>query len=124
MIFNNEYQSLWTGYRDPDPNDTISYLQHYLVLFHNNKDTFLKYQASKTVKKNTTIFANGLMPFIIPEREKSITKVQITERKKVDTIEHKVKKEEYMLENSNYNIPKVYLISHFSEVIPEFGSLS
>lgn len=119
----NAYRALWTGYTTPDPEDTISYLQHYLAVFHNNKSTFLKYRASKTVKKDAATFASSSVPNITAEEERIMTKVEITAKKKVDAALKKQAKEDYLLEHSSYNMPKVHLMNHFGETIPEVGAL-
>ena len=123
LSFNNAYRALWTGYTTPDPEDTISYLQHYLAVFHNNKSTFLKYRASKTVKRDAATFASGSVPDITAEEEKDMTKAEVATRKRTDIALKKDKKEQYLLEHSSYNMPKVHLMNHFGETIPEFGSL-
>jgi hypothetical protein len=121
--FDNEYHSLWDGYNSPDPKDTISYLQHYLALFHNNKSTFLKYRASKTVKRDATVYAAGSVPAIDSEDMKTMTKAEITAKNKADIALRKTLKEEYMVQHSSYNMPKVHLMKHFGEVIPHIGVL-
>jgi hypothetical protein len=121
--FDNTYRALWTGYTTPDPEDTISYLQHYLAVFHNTKSTFLKYRASKTVKRDAAIFASGSVPDITAEEEKIMTKIEIIARKKADAALKRQAKEEYILEHSSYNMPKVHVMDHFGETIPEVGAL-
>src|SRR5690606_7705621 len=65
--FTNGYRALWHGHSPPALRDTVSYLQHYLALFHNTKDTYLKYRASKKDKKDAAVFANGSVPAITPQ---------------------------------------------------------
>src|SRR5690606_24247218 len=115
--------ALWDGYSPPDLRDTVSYLQHYLALFHNTKDIFLKYRASKKVKKNVAVFANGSVPAITPQEEDVMSKSKIAIRRKADAEMKKALVEQYKLDHSSYNIPKVYLMKHFDEAIPEFGEL-
>src|SRR5690606_11574024 len=115
--------ALWDGQHPPDPNDTISYLQHYLALFHNSKETFLKYRTSKAVKKDAAIFAAGSVPVITLQEEATMSRAEVAARKKADGELRKALVEQYKMEYSSYNMPKVHLMKHFGEVISEFGEL-
>src|SRR5690606_30630733 len=115
--------ALWDGQHPPDPNDTISYLQHYLALFHNSKETFLKYRASKAVKKGATVFTAESVPVIILQEEATMSRAEVAARKKADGESRKALVEQYKMEHSSFNMPKVHLMKHFGEVIPEFGEL-
>lgn len=124
--FNNEYRARWTGTEEapPNPLDTVSYVQHYLAIFHNNKDTFLKYRASKTVKRDAAVFAAGSVPPLTAEELKKFkTKKEITAKNAELADKRREKKIEYLLEHSTYNMPKVHSCSHFGEAIPAFGGL-
>src|SRR5690606_17574398 len=121
--FTNGYRALWDGYSPPDPRDTVSYLQHYLALFHNTKDTFLKYQASKKVKKDAAVFVNCSVPAITPQEEDVMSKSEIAIRRKTDAEMKKALVEQYKLDHSSYNMPKLHLMKHFGEAIAEFGEL-
>lgn len=124
--FSNAYRALWTGLDDapPNPLDTVSYLQHYLAVFHNNKSTFLKYRASKTVKKDAATFAAGSVPPLTPEEIEAFkTKKELAAKNSELAERRKEVKLEYQLDRSTYNMPKVHGPSHFGETIPQFGAL-
>src|SRR5690606_12015880 len=115
--------ALWDGQHPPDPNDTISYLQYYIALFHNSKEAFLKYRASKAVKKDAAIFAAGSVPVITLEEEATMSRAEVAVRKKADGESRKALVEQYKMEHSSYNMPKVHLMKHFSKVMSEFSEL-
>lgn len=123
--FDNVYRALWTGDEDapPNPLDTISYLQHYLAVFHNNKSTFLKYRASKTVKKDATTFAAGSVPPLTPTEIAKLTKKELAAKNAELAELRRAARIEYLLDNSTYNMPKVHSTTHFGETIPQFGAL-
>ena len=117
--FDNEYRAKWDGIRSPDPNDTISFLQHYLAGFHNTKEAFLKYRATAGIKKKAELYAKGEFPDLSEEEKKKMTAAELRKRNE----EKAACKLAHMLEHAHYNMPKVHMVSHWGETIPETGSL-
>lgn len=122
--FDEEYRSRWDGNRkQPDPMDTISYMQTYLAQFHNTKLVFQKYRASKTVRSEATAYAKGNVPEPNPDELKRMTATQKAALAKSNVDARHALKNEYLERHSSYNMPKVHLMTHFSEIVIEFGSL-
>lgn len=123
--FDNEYRAQWDGTnQQPDPNDTVSYLQHYLAVFHNNKKAFLKYRASKKVKKDAKAYAEGSVRVIEPEVWVTMTKKAQNQYILETAKEKKAHIQEYLEEHSDYKMPKVHTLTHFGEIIWLFGVLT
>ena len=125
VVFDDDYRRLWDGERAPDPHSSISYMQTYLAQFHKWKHVFLKYRASKTVKKDAKEYAKGKYPDLSDADVKRLEeKPSELLKKKADiAAKQRAAKEEYLERHSHFNMPKVHMMTHFAEVIHLFGSL-
>ena len=122
-VFDNAYRAQWTAEQDPDPNSSLSYMQHYLAKFHEWKKIFLKYRASKTLKKDASDAAKGKFPDLTEAEEKALTPKQLREKKAEITANRKAHKLSILERDAHYNMPKFHMLGHFSEVVHMFGSL-
>ena len=122
-VFDNNYRALWDGEREPDVNSSISYMQNYLAEFHKWKHIFLKYRASKTVKREAKEAALGKYPDLTSEELKALPPKEQVRRKAKIAADRKAYKLELVERNSHYNLPKFHMLGHFAEIIHQFGSL-
>ena len=96
---------------------------NYLEDFRNNKTVFLRFQATKAIKSAVRVATRDLR-----NQQRLITSEAGTssKRKKL-TQEFLVEKEQLeqdlLTEGAHYNFPKMHLISHFPDIISQFGSL-
>ena len=102
---------------------SIQSMIDYLEDFHKNKTVFLRFRATKAIKSAVRVATRDLR-----SQQRLITSEAGTssKRKKL-TQEFLVEKEELeqdlLTEGAHYNFPKMHLISHFPDIISQFGSL-
>jgi hypothetical protein len=116
--------SLLVSYQSHDE-ETIGYLENYLHDFHDNKDIFLKYRASKDVVKTAQ---NAMKDTLASFNEQDQAQGSLTaKRKRAQANTNRAIAEDernsILLDLSHFNFPKLHLLSHFSHCIRRFGSL-
>ena len=84
---------------------TIQSMSDYLADFHNHKEVFLRFRASKAVKSSVREASRDL---------RLNDEMQIEKEELVHDL---------LTEGAHFNFPKMHLISHFAEQIPKYGSL-
>ncbi|KAF8440641.1 hypothetical protein BGX38DRAFT_1205503 [Terfezia claveryi] len=116
---------LMTQY-DSHTDETISYLEKYLCVFHETKDVFLRFRAGKVAKRAAAEAHKDLLQEQ-KQAEASVKHLTVLEKVKLqqgNTFERRELVDEILKEGSHYNFPKIHLISYYAEQIPKFGTLS
>ena len=94
----------------------------YVEDFHKNKTVFLRFRATKAIKSAVRVAMRDLQS---QQRLNTLEAGTSGKRKKL-TQEFLVEKEELeqdlLTEGTHYNFPKMNLISHFPDIISQFGS--
>ena len=105
---------------------TISYLQKYLRVFHETKDVFLRFRAGKKSKQAAAEAHKNLLKEQQTQKA-SLHTLPASEKAKLrqeNTLERQELVDEILREGAHYNFPKIQLISHYAQQIPKFGALS
>ncbi|RPA70637.1 hypothetical protein BJ508DRAFT_336970 [Ascobolus immersus RN42] len=123
QVFDNDYRAMWDGERDPDPHSSVSYMQTYLAAFHEWKYVFLKYRASKTVTSDATAYSKRMFLDLPDEDFDGMTPAEKKEKKRVHKEGRKAAYVDYLERHSSYNMPKVYMMVHFADIIHMYGAL-
>ena len=106
---------------------TIQSMRDYLEDFHNHKDVFLRFRATKTVQtmaRQASKALRGEHQRLLASddvREQSAAKRQKLQqdlRLETDELVH-----DFLTTGAHYNFPKMHLISHFADQIEKYGSL-
>ena len=95
---------------------TISYLQEYLWVFHETKDVFLRYRASKKTKTLATAAHKSLLEEqILRAAEQVLTTSERARLRQENACERRELIDNILKEGGHYNFPKMHLISHYTE---------
>ena len=118
--------SLLSRYRS-HRESTVQYMRDYLQRFHDTKDVFLRFRASKASKGKADIVSKELTAQN-RKRDEQETKNERTAAQKARTLaadkqEHAFLVNEALVEDSHFNFPKIHLLSHWADQIPRFGCL-
>lgn len=104
-----------------DPKSSLSYLHNYLYRFHEKKDVFRQFRASKKVKAaaqeagREAVFSEEILMLMNPQE---------AERERIAAPQKsKMAEREYLEQHSDFSFIKMHLTSHFSPTIPMFGTL-
>jgi len=98
-------------------------MQEYAHGFHDMKDMFLQFRASKGAKKAA---AEAHKNLLTEQCHASISNLTMSEKVKMrqeNNLEHRELMDDILKEGANCNFPKMHLISHYAEQIPKFGAL-
>ncbi|KAF8414436.1 hypothetical protein EV426DRAFT_579176 [Tirmania nivea] len=96
---------------------TIQSMKDYLSDFHEYKDVFLRFHATKATK-NAAKQATKDLHAPCPPRLAKRQKLQEQFRTEVDELVDNL-----LSTGAHYNFPKIHLISHFADQIVKYGSL-
>ena len=106
---------------------TVQYMQNYLQRFHDTKDVFLKFQASKASKGKADIVLRELTAQNSErneqEKQNECTAAQKAHTLAADKHERACLVNEALVEDSYFNFPKIHLLSHWADQIPRCGCL-
>ena len=106
---------------------TIRYMREYLQRFHDTKDVFLRFRASKASKSKADIISKELTARNRERNEKEGHNRRTTGQKArvlaADKEERAILVDEALVEDSHFNFPKIHLMSHWADQIPRFGNL-
>ena len=91
--------------------------------FHKTKDVFLHFRADKKTKRAATAAHTSLLNEQTQESVQGLTVSEKAKARQDNTLQRRDLVDEILREGAHYNFPKIYLISHFAEQIPKFGSL-
>jgi len=102
---------------------TVSYLQQYLRVFHETKDVFLHFRAGKKAKKAA---AEAHWNIVKEQSQASVADLTRSAKLKMhqeNRLERQEVVDEVLREGVHYNFPKIYIISHYADQRPKFGAL-
>jgi len=106
---------------------TIQSMQDYLADFHEHKDVFLRFRASKSTKTAAKEATRGLreeyqrlLSSDSPLHQSTAKRRKLVEELRLETEEMV---DDMLTTGAHYNFPKMHLISHFAEQISRYGSL-
>jgi len=106
---------------------TIQSMQDYLADFHEHKDVFLQFRASKSTKTAAKEATRGLreeyqslLTLDSPLHLSTARCRKLVEELRLETEEMV---DDMLTTGAHYNFPKMHLISHFAEQISRYGSL-
>ena len=109
--------------------DTLTYLDDYLRPFHEKKEVFLEFQQSKTTKRKAEAHDKQLKDQYA-EEDASISfgrgSTSKSKRQRLETSrkeERDTQRAEIMQSESNFNYPKMDLMTHFRDHIQQFSNL-
>ena len=106
---------------------TVQYMRDYLQQFHDTKDVFLRFRASKAFKGRADIVSNELTAQNSKwdELEKQIerTAAQKASTLAADEQEHAFLVNEALVEDSHFNFPKIHSLNHWADQIPRYRCL-
>ena len=110
---------------DSHMDQTISYLQEYLHVFHETKDVFLHFRAGRKAKRAAADAYNTVLQEQT-EVQASVQDLIASEKARLrqeNTLERRKLVDEILKDGAYYNFPKIHLISYYAEQIPKFGVL-
>jgi len=113
---------LMTQY-DSHTDKTVSYMQKYLHEFHETKHVFLRCHAGKGAKRATAEAHKVLLKEQTETSVKGLTASEKAKLRQEDPLERRNLVDKILREAAYYNFSKMYLISHYAEQIPKFGTL-
>ena len=100
---------------------TVQYMPHYLQRFHDTKDVFLRFQASKASKCKADIVTRELTAQNRErdeqEKQNERTGAQKARTLAADKHERACLVNEALVEDSHFNFPKIHLLSHWADQI-------
>ena len=118
--------SLMAQYRSHTP-DTLSYLERYLLTFHQTKGIFLEFRTSKDTTAEANCQDRELRELIANERAHEIRRTSAAKRRRQADqarLERVNQQAELIRRENHFNFIKMHYLSHFSSHVPRFGSLS
>ena len=102
-------------------------MQDYLEQFHDTKDVFLRFRASKAFKGKADIVSRELTAQNRErneqEKQNERTAAQKARTLAADKHERACLVNEALVEDSHFNFPKIHLLSHWADQIPRYGCL-
>ena len=104
---------------------TVQYMRNYLERFHDTKDVFLRFRASKASNGKADIVLRELTAQN-REREEQEKQTERTAAPMAGTLaadkyERACLVNEALVEDSHFNFPKIHLLSHWADQIPRYG---
>jgi len=110
---------------DSYTDQTMSYLQEYVHVFHETNDVFLRFRAGKKAKRAPADAHKTLLQEQT-EVQASVQDLTALEKARLqleNTLERRELVDEILKDGAYYNFPKIHLISHYAEQIPKFSVL-
>jgi len=118
--------SLIAQYRSHTPN-TLSYMEWYLLTFHQTKDSFLEFCTLKATRAEANRQDRELQDLIANERAQEIRRTSPAKRRRQADQErlHRVNQRADLIRwEIHFKFIKMHDLSHFSSNVRRFGSLS
>jgi len=118
--------SLMAQYRS-HPADTLSYLERYLLTFHQMKDIFLEFRTSKATRAEANRQNRELRELIANERAHEIRRTSAAKRPRQadqERLQRVNQRADLICRENHFNFIKMHYLSHFSSHVRRFGSIS
>ena len=118
--------SLMAQYRSHTP-DTLSYLERYLLTFHQTKDIFLEFRTSKATRAEANRQDRELRELIANERAHEIRRTSAAKRRRQadqERLQRVNQRADLIRRENHFNFIKMHYLSHFSSHVRRFGSIS
>ena len=118
--------SLMAQYRSHTP-DTLSYMERYLLTFHQTKDIFLEFCTSKATRKAVKRRDRELRQVIANDRAHEIRRISAAKRRRQadqERLQRVNQRADLIRQQNHFNFIKMHYLSHFSSHVLRFGSIS
>ena len=118
--------SLMAQYRSHTP-DTLSYLERYLLTFHQTKDIVLEFRTSKATRAEANPQDRELRELIANERAHEIRRTSTAKRGRQadqERLQRVNQRADFICRENHINFIKMDYLSHFSSHVRRFGSIS
>jgi len=118
--------SLMAKHRRHTP-DTLSYLERYLLTFHQTKDIFLEFCTSKATHAEANREDRELRELIADKRAHEIRRTSAAKRRRQadqERLQRVNQREDLIRRENHFNFIKIHYLSHFSSQVRRFGSIS
>jgi len=104
---------------------TVKYMRTYLRKFHESKDVFLRYRASKKARRRAEDISKQFTKEIDRRRvtDMGLSAAQRVRLVKDDQEERAYRISQALEEDSHFNFPKLHLLSYYADQIAQYGSL-
>jgi len=118
--------SLMAQYRSHAP-DTLSYLERYLLTFHQKKDNFLEFRTSKATRAEANHQDREFRELIANECAHEIRRTSAAKlRRQADQqrLQRVNERADLIRRENHFNFIKMHYLSHLSSHVRRFGSIS
>jgi len=118
--------SLMAQYRSHTP-DTLSYMEKYLLTFHQTKDIFLEFRTSKATRAEVKRQDRELRELIANERAHEIRRTSVAKRRRQadqERLQRVNQRADLIRQENHFNFIKMHYLTHFSSHVRRFGSIS
>jgi len=118
--------SLMAQYRSHTP-DTLSYLERYLLTFHQTTDIFLEFRTSKATRVEANLQDRELREQIANERAHEIRRTSAAKRRRQadqERVQRVNQRGDLKRLENHFNFIQMHYLSHFSYHVQRLGSIS
>jgi len=113
-------------YRSHTP-DTLSYLERYLLTFHQMKDIFLEFRSSKATRGEANRQDLELQDLITNECTNELGRTSAAKRRRQaaqERLQRVDQRAAFIRPENHFNLIKMHYLSHFSSHVRRFRSIS
>jgi hypothetical protein len=116
--------SLIASYKSHDE-ETLKYLDEYLQAFHTHKDIFLQFRANRSARAAADAAGKETRRVLAGQQAIDRSPRLNKRRRTAEEIHMEIleQRQAVLEEMSDFNFPKLHMLSHFSDSIKLFGSL-
>src|SRR5437868_12302662 len=113
-------------YRSHTP-ETLSYMENYLLLFHQTKDVFLEFRTSKATCAEANYQDRELREHMANQHARAPPSYSAAKRRRLADEESRQRIDQwadFIQRENHFNFIKMYYLSHFGSHVRRFGSIS